>query len=108
MLLLAFLTVRHFATTSWPLSQGQPGLLVAVGLLLILAQALKAFGWSRPFTNRERPSPIALAAGNGGAAVIGVVLPGRFDDATRMAVVHGYPGVLRVCEQSASRWSCSV
>jgi len=92
MLLLAFLTVRHFATTSWPLSHGQPGLLVAVGLLLILAQALKAFGWSRLFTNRERPSPLALAAGNGGAAVIGVVLPGRFDDATRIAVVRGYPG----------------
>ena len=79
MLLLAFLTVRHFATTSWPLSQGRPGLLAAAGLLLLLAQALKAFGWSRLFTNRERPSPLALAAGNGGAAVIGVVLPGRFD-----------------------------
>ena len=92
MLLLTFLAVRHFATTSWPLSHGQPGLLVAVGLLLLLAQALKAFGWSRLFTNRERPSPIALAAGNGGAAVIGVVLPGRFDDATRIAVVRGYPG----------------
>src|SRR4029450_4665684 len=33
MLVLAFLTVRHFATTSWPLSRGQPGLLVAAGLL---------------------------------------------------------------------------
>ena len=92
MLLLAFLTVRHFATTSWPLSHGQPGLLVAAGLLLLLAQALKAFGWSRLFTNRERPSPLALAAGNGGAALIGVVLPGRFDDATRIAVVRRYPG----------------
>ena len=44
MLLLAFLTVRHFATTSWPLSHGQPGLLVAAGLLLLLAQALKRSG----------------------------------------------------------------
>ena len=25
MLLLAFLAVRHFATTSWPLSRGRPG-----------------------------------------------------------------------------------
>jgi hypothetical protein len=25
MLLLAFLAVRHFATTSWPLSRGEPG-----------------------------------------------------------------------------------
>ena len=35
---------------------------------------------------------LALAAGNGGAAVIGVVLPGRFDDAMRVAVVRRYPG----------------
>src|SRR5881275_1901421 len=92
MLLLAFLAVRHFATTSWPLSHGEPGLLVAAGLLLLLAQALKAFGWARLFTSRERPSPFALVAGNGGAALIGVVLPGRFDDAMRIAVVRRYPG----------------
>jgi uncharacterized membrane protein YbhN (UPF0104 family) len=92
MLVLAFLAVRHFATTSWPLSRGNPGLLVAAGLLLLLAQALKALGWARLFTNRERPSPIALVAGNGGAALIGVVLPGRFDDAMRIAVVRRYPG----------------
>jgi hypothetical protein len=53
----------------------------AAGLLLLLAQALKALGWARLFTNRERPSPLALVASNGGAALIGVVLPGRFDDA---------------------------
>ncbi|MGZ4413791.1 MAG: hypothetical protein ACXVRZ_05365, partial [Gaiellaceae bacterium] len=58
MLLLAFLAIRHFVTTSWPLSHGQPGLLVAVGLLLLLAQALKALGWARLFSNRERPSPL--------------------------------------------------
>src|SRR5438093_12660739 len=71
MLALAILAVRHFATTSWPLSHGQPGLLLTAGLLLLLAQALKAFGWARLFTNRERPSPLALLAGNGGAALIG-------------------------------------
>src|SRR6187455_2227284 len=49
MLVLAFLAVRHFATTSWPLSHGQPSLLVAAGLLLLLAQALKALGWGRLF-----------------------------------------------------------
>src|SRR6058998_1633087 len=38
---LAFLAVRHFATTSWPLSDGEPGVLVAAGLLLLLAQAFK-------------------------------------------------------------------
>jgi hypothetical protein len=91
MLLLAFLAVRHFATTSWPLSRDRPGLLVA-GLLLLLAQALKTLGWALLLTNRERPSPLALVAGNGGAALIGVVLPGRFDDAMRIAVVRRYPG----------------
>ena len=89
---LALLAARHFATTSWPLSNGRPGLLVAAGLLLLLAQALKAYGWGRLFTPDERPKPLALAAGNGGAALFGVVLPGRFDDAMRVAVVRRYPG----------------
>ena len=35
---------------------------------------------------------MALAAGNGGAALVGVLLPGRFDDAMRVAVVRRYPG----------------
>jgi hypothetical protein len=91
-LVLGFLAVRHFATTSWPLSGGQPGVLVAAAMLLLLAQAFKAFGWGRLFTQGERPTPLALAAGNGGAALIGVVLPGRFDDAMRIAVVRRYPG----------------
>src|SRR6478752_9630361 len=46
----------------------------------------------KPFRRDERPSPFALAAGNGGAALIGVILPGRFDDAMRVAVVRRYPG----------------
>src|SRR6266516_5413806 len=91
-LALALLAARHFTTTSWPLSSGDPGLLVTAGLLLLLAQALKALGWARLFRPDERPTPLALAAGNGGAALIGVVLPGRFDDAMRIAVVRRYPG----------------
>jgi uncharacterized membrane protein YbhN (UPF0104 family) len=89
---LALLTVRHFRTTGWPLTGGHPGLLVAAGALLLLAQGLKALGWGRLFVHDERPSPFALAAGNGGAALIGVILPGRFDDAMRVAVVRRYPG----------------
>jgi len=89
---LALLAARHFATTSWPLASGNPGVLVAAGLLLLLAQALKAYGWGRLFTPNERPKALALAAGNGGAALIGVALPGRFDDAMRVAVVRRYPG----------------
>ena len=89
---LALLAARHFATTSWPLASGNPGVLVAAGLLLLVAQALKAYGWGRLFTPDERPKALALAAGNGGAALIGVALPGRFDDAMRIAVVRRYPG----------------
>ena len=89
---LAALAARHFAGTSFPLTHGNPGLLVAAGLLLLLAQGLKAFGWGRLFAAPERPKVLALAAGNGGAALIGVVLPGRFDDAMRIAVVRRYPG----------------
>jgi len=89
---LALLAARHFATAGWPLAGGRPGLLVAAGVLLLLAQALKALGWGRLFGRDERPSPLALAAGNGGAALIGVILPGRFDDAMRVAVVRRYPG----------------
>jgi len=89
---LALLSVRHFRSTGWPLTAGSPALLVAAGALLLLAQALKALGWGRLFGRDERPSPLALAAGNGGAALIGVILPGRFDDAVRVAVVRRYPG----------------
>lgn len=91
-LALALLAFRHFRTTGWPLTSGRPGLLVAGGVLLLLAQALKALGWSRLFGRKERPSAFALAAGNGGAALVGVILPGRFDDAARVAVVRRYPG----------------
>jgi len=101
-LVVAVLAVRHFATSSWPLSGGQPAVLVVVGLLLLVAQAFKAYGWGRLFRPDERPAALALAAGNGGAALIGVVLPGRFDDAMRVAVV------LPACARSASRSSCSV
>jgi uncharacterized membrane protein YbhN (UPF0104 family) len=89
---LAVLAARHFASGSWPLSNGHPGLLAAAAVLLLLAHALKAFGWARLFPASQRPKPLALAAGNGGASLIGVILPGRFDDAMRIAVVRRYPG----------------
>jgi len=41
---LAVLAVRHFATSPWPLSGGQPGVLLAVCLLLLLAQGFKGVG----------------------------------------------------------------
>lgn len=92
MVVLAFLAAHHFATSPWPLSGAEPGVLVAICLLLLLAQGFKAWGWGRLFAANERPRLLALAAGNGGAALTGVVLPGRFDDAMRIAVVRRYPG----------------
>src|SRR5712691_8035502 len=89
---LAALAVRHFVQTSWPLSSGPPAVLVVAGLLLLCAYAFKAYGWQRLFAAGERPQPLALAAANGGASVMGVALPGRFDDAVRIAIVRRYPG----------------
>jgi hypothetical protein len=50
---LATLAGRHVASTRWPLSDARPALVVAAGLLLLLAQALKAFGWGRLFRARS-------------------------------------------------------
>jgi hypothetical protein len=89
---LTVLAARHFATTSWPLANGNPAVLVAAGLLLLVAQAFKAYGWGQLFAPGERPRILTLAAGNGGAALIGVVLPRRFDDAMSFAGVRRFPG----------------
>jgi uncharacterized membrane protein YbhN (UPF0104 family) len=87
---LAFLAiaVHRFADSPWPLSGGDPALLVGAGLLLLLSYAFKAFGWRRLFAAHERPRPLALAAANGGASVLGIALPGRFDDVVRIAIVR--------------------
>src|SRR5438105_14543569 len=89
---LGALAVRHFAETSWPLTSGAPALLGTVGVLFVCASAFKAYGWQRLFAAGERPLPLALAAANGGASVLGVALPGRFDDVVRVALVRRYPG----------------
>ena len=89
---LAVLASRHFAETSWPLSRGHPGLLVAAGVFSLLGYAGKAYGWHRLFAVDERPQPLALAAANGGASITGLALPGRFDDVVRIAILRRYPG----------------
>ena len=90
--IVAVLAARRFAETPWPLTDGHPGLLVAAGALSLLGYGLKAYGWQRLFAAHERPQPLALAAANGGASVTGLVLPGRFDDVVRVAIVRRYPG----------------
>lgn len=92
MLVVAALAARHFSATSWPLARGNPGLLAAVGCLSLVGYAFKAYGWRRLFAADERPQPLALAAANGGASVMGLALPGRFEDVVRVVVVRRYPG----------------
>jgi Lysylphosphatidylglycerol synthase TM region len=83
---------RSLIDSGWPLSQGHPGLIAAAGVLLVLAYGFKAYGWRRLFRPSERPGPLALAAAGGGASIMGVALPGRFDEVVRIAIVRRYPG----------------
>ena len=68
-----------------------PLLIVGAGLLFLVAYPVKAWGWRRLFAPHERPHTAALAAAGGAASVTGIALPGRFDDAVRVAVVRKSP-----------------
>jgi uncharacterized membrane protein YbhN (UPF0104 family) len=65
---------------------------VAAGILFLFAYAFKAWGWQRLFPVGQRPEALTLAAAGGAASVGGVALPGRFDEAIRIAVVRRGPG----------------
>lgn len=81
----------RFSQAGWPFTHGKPLLIAAAGLLFLIAYPVKAWGWRRLFAKHERPDMSSLAAAGGAAAVTGVALPGRFDDAVRVAVVRRYP-----------------
>jgi hypothetical protein len=83
---------RSLVHSGWPLGGGNPALVAAAGLLFVLAYGFKAYGWRRLFRKTERPGPLALAAAGGGASLMGVALPGRFDEMVRIAIVRRYPG----------------
>jgi uncharacterized membrane protein YbhN (UPF0104 family) len=83
---------HHFAENGWPLTGANPRLVAGAALLFLLAYAFKACGWQQLFVAHERPGPLALAAASGAASVGGAALPGRVDDAIRVAVVRRYPG----------------
>jgi Lysylphosphatidylglycerol synthase TM region len=89
---LLVVAIHHFATAGWPLAGGNPLVIAAVGVLFLVAYAFKAYGWRRLFRRGERPDALALAAAGGGASVLGVALPGRFDEAVRVVIVRRYPG----------------
>jgi hypothetical protein len=88
----AALTILHFVHSGWPLANADPLLVVAAGILFLFAYAFKAWGWQRLFTEDERPEALTLAAAGGAASLGGVALPGRFDEAIRIAVVRRGPG----------------
>ena len=89
---LLALAIRHFVTSGWPLAGGNPLVIVGAGLLFLVAYGFKAYGWRRLFRAEERPCALALAAAGGGASIMGVALPGRFDEAARIVIVRRYPG----------------
>jgi uncharacterized membrane protein YbhN (UPF0104 family) len=84
------LTVRHYATTGWPLTGANSWLVAVAGVLFLLAFALKGAGWRRLLKRGERPGSHALAAANAAASVTGVALPGRLDDVVRIAVARRF------------------
>jgi Lysylphosphatidylglycerol synthase TM region len=88
----AALTMLHFVHSGWPLGSADPLLVVAAGILFLFAYAFKAWGWQRLFPEEQRPEALTLAAAGGAASVGGVALPGRFDEAIRIAVVRRLPG----------------
>jgi uncharacterized membrane protein YbhN (UPF0104 family) len=91
-LTVATLAARHFAETGWPLAGANPSLVAAAAVFFLAAYAFKAAGWQRLFVAHERPGSLTLAAASGAACVGGVALPGRVDDAIRVAIIRRCPG----------------
>jgi hypothetical protein len=89
---VSFVSVRHFVGGGWPLHHADPGLVAGSSLLFLAAYAFKAWGWQRLFHASERPAAGALACAGGAACVGGIALPGRVDDAIRIAIVRRFPG----------------
>ncbi|HEY4440293.1 MAG TPA: lysylphosphatidylglycerol synthase domain-containing protein, partial [Candidatus Elarobacter sp.] len=92
LLLVAIFSAKHFLRAGWPLHHANVWLVVASGALFFVAYAFKAWGWQRLFAKHERPTSQALAFAGGAACVTGIALPGRADDAIRIACVRRFPG----------------
>jgi hypothetical protein len=75
----------------WPLRHPDPVLVTGATALYLIAYAFKAWGWRRLFHEHERPTTGALAFAGGAACVGAIALPGRIDDAIRIAVVKRFP-----------------
>jgi uncharacterized membrane protein YbhN (UPF0104 family) len=91
-LVVAGLVLRHFLHAGWPLHRANLWLVGLAAVVMLAAYAAKAWGWQRLFRHEQRPAVLTLAAAGGAASVGGVALPGRFDEAIRIAVVRKLPG----------------
>jgi hypothetical protein len=85
-------TARHFIRHGWPLHDVNVVLVLAAATLFLGAYVFKASGWRLLISDHERPSSFALAVAGGAAAVTGIALPGRLDEAVRIGVVRRYRG----------------
>lgn len=92
LLAVSVFSVRHFMKGGWPLHHADPWLLTGAALLYGIAYAFKAWGWQRLFADEERPGAGSLAFAGGAACAAGIALPGRLDDAVRIACVRRFPG----------------
>ena len=92
LLAVSVFSVKHFVKGGWPLHHADPILVVAAAVLFLIAYAFKAWGWQRLFAPTDRPTAGALAFAGGAACVGGVAMPGRVDDAIRIACVKRFPG----------------
>jgi hypothetical protein len=93
LLVVAVVGGRKFAHSGFALRHADPMLLAGATILFLIAFAFKAWGWQRLFADEDRPGAGALAFAGGAACVGGVALPGRLDDALRIACVKRFPGV---------------
>lgn len=89
-LAVAALAGRWFAQTGFPLAHANLALVAGSAACLLAASGIKAWGWSRLFQAHHRPRTTTLAAAGGAACLAGVALPGRIDDALRLAVVRRF------------------
>jgi uncharacterized membrane protein YbhN (UPF0104 family) len=89
---VSLLSARHFMHQGWPLHHANMWLVGVAAVLYLVAYAFKAWGWQRLFHEDVRPTAGALAFAGGAACVGGVALPGRLDDAVRIACVKRFPG----------------
>jgi uncharacterized membrane protein YbhN (UPF0104 family) len=92
LLAVAWFSARHFVKIGWPLHHADPILVGGAAVLFLIAYGFKALGWQRLFHPHERPHAGALAFAGASACVGGVAMPGRVDDAIRIACVRKFPG----------------